>query len=369
MMIMNRLRKLYNSVKLFFYSLFYGMKNTEDIILRQTGEDSDEVKVHNVIQNNSVAKSLLKGEVTQEVEELRYRTYKVDSESQTFEYYSPTLALKKEGQSIKPIKYDNSDGLELITSQANEPLIETVKEGFDQLGKRGERTKYRIEIKRNNFIPRYKIEQYITRIDVKKIDNNNVVLDTFVSIYPNEDDFKSKGFVTEINNIMEYKRNTDIFDIEEIEFITKHAYLIKDNVKFRFTNVSFKEIKSFDGHFIIKFDAKLYTDVIDYTKIYYSKTMDEKYRNKVKKEVILSLSDYLVREKYVCENCGKEVYLDQKMIDELEVYQGRDITEEEIDSKNSNVLEFLDMQISKQTFDKMLCSDCLKKYMKENNLL
>ena len=364
----NKLIRIYNNIKLFFISLIYGMKNTEDIILHQTGEDSEETKIHNVIQTSSVAKALLKGEVTQEVEELRYRTYKVDEESQTFEYYSPTLALKKDGQNKKDIKYYN-DGFELLTSQTNDSLIETIQDGFNQLGKRGERTRYRIKISRGNFIPRYKIEQFITRIDVKKVDEENVVLDAFVSIYPNEEDFKSKGFIKEIEYIKDEKRGTDIFDIDEIEFITKHAYLIKDNVKFRFTNVKFMEIISFDGHYILRFKAKIYTDIIDYTKIYYSKTMDEKYKNKVRKDVVLSLSDYLVREKFVCEDCGKEVYLDQKMIDELNVYQGRDITTEEVKTDNINVLEFLDMQISNETFGKMMCSECLRKYLKNNNLI
>ena len=43
----------------------------------------------------------------------------------------------------------------------------------------------------------------------------------------------------------------------------------------------------------------------------------------------------------------------------------------EKDKKNENpqVLEFMDMQISEQTFGKRLCSDCLKKYLKDKNLI
>ena len=56
-------------------------------------------------------------------------------------------------------------------------------------------------------------------------------------------------------------------------------------------------------------------------------------------------------------------------MEQLNVYQGRDITEENFENENPQVLEFMDMQISEQTFGKRLCSDCLKKYLKDKNLI
>ena len=99
--------------------------------------------------------------------------------------------------------------------------------------------------------------------------------------------------------------------------------------------------------------------------------MDEKYKNKERKEVILNFNDYLTSEVYKCEECGKEVIMDKELMDALEAYNGKDITnEEEIEKEeNPQVLEFMDMQISEQTFGKKLCSECLKKYLKENKLI
>ena len=346
------------------------MKNTEDNILHQTGLSSNEgTSIIKEVEDKRVSKALLKGEVTQEVEELRYRTYKVDKESKTFEYFSPTLAIKKDGQDTKFLKYYEDDGLELITSQPNDCLIETVGELFEQVGGRGKRNDYRIKIKRN-FVPRYKIEQYITRLDVKKLDDNHVILDMYVSKYPNDKDFKSKGFVREIEKIRDEKIKSDILDFEEITFTTKHAYRIDDNVKFLFRNIWFREVVEFDGHYILKFKASIKQDIIDFTKIYYSKTMDEKYKNNEKKEIILNFNDYLVSNIYKCEECGKEVVMDKELMDRLDAYNGKDITKEEIgDEDNPQVLEFMDMQIAEQTFGKKLCSECLRKYLKENNLL
>ncbi len=364
------MKNLLNNIKFFFYSLIYGMKNTEDNILHQTGISSnDGISIIKEVEDKRVSKALLKGEVTQEVEELRYRTYKVEKESKTFEYFAPTLALKKDGQDTKFLKYDDRDGLELITVQPNDTLIETVEDTLEQVGGRGKRVDHRIKIKRN-FIPRYKIEEYITRLDVKKLDDTHVILDMYVSKYPNDKDFKSKGFVREIEKIRDEKIKSDVLDYEEISFITKHAYKIDDMVKFVFRNIWFREVVEFDGHYIVRFKASLNRDIIDLTKIYYSKTMDEKYKNKEKKEVILNFNDYLVSNVYKCEECGKEVLMDRELMDKLEAYNGKDITKEDVNTEeNPQVLEFMDMQIAEQTFGKKLCSECLKKYLVENKLI
>ena len=183
-------RKIKKNLKIFFYSLFYGMKSTEDIVFHQNGLDGNSgTSIIKQVQDKRVSKALLKGEITQEVQELRYRTYKVDKESKTYEYYSPTLALKNDKQNNKFLKYDDRDGLELITVQPNDFMVETMSETLEQVGGRGKRTEYRIKIKRN-FVPRYKIEEYVTRLDVKKLDETHVILDLYVSKYTNDKDFK-----------------------------------------------------------------------------------------------------------------------------------------------------------------------------------
>lgn len=363
------INKIKRNIQIFFYSWFYGMKSTEDKMFHQTGlTNSTGSSIIKEVDNQRVSKALLKGEVTQQVEELRYRTYKVDKESKGFEYYAPTLALKKDKQDTKFMKYDNSDGLELITIQPNDILVETVGETLEQVGGRGKRTQHRIKIKRN-FVPRYKIEEYITRLDVKKLDESHVILDIYVSKYPNDKDFKSKGFVREIEKIRDEKIKSDILDYEEISFITHHAYKLNDMIKFVFKNIWFREVREFDGHYILKFKASLKQDTLDLTKKYFSKTMEEKYKNKEKKKVVLNLFDYNQIQVYQCQECGKEIILDNELIDQINVYQGRDITEENFENENPQVLEFMDMQISEQTFGKRLCSDCLKKYLKDKKLI
>jgi hypothetical protein len=363
------LKKIKQNCVLFFYNLFYGIKNTEDIVFHQSGiTDESGTSVIKEIENKRVSKALLKGEVTQEVEELRYRTYKVDKESTNFKYYAPTLALKKDGQDNKFMKYDKSDGLDIITIQPNNVLVENVSETLEQVGGRGKREEYTIKIKRD-FTPRYRVEEYLKRLDVKKLDDTHVILDMYVSKYMNSYDFKSKGFIKEIEKIRDQKVKSDILDYQEISFITHHAYKLDDMIKFKFRNIWFKEVKEFDGNFILKFKAEIMNEDLDLTKRYFSKTMDDKYKNKEKKDTVVNFSDYATSKVYVCEECGKKVVLDMEMIDKLNAYQGRDITNEKTQDETPQVLEFMDMQISEQTYGKRLCSDCLKKYLQNNNLI
>ena len=76
-------RKFYNIL----YSLPFGLKGAEDEMLSQKSSlNTDNVGVHQVINENRLSKDLLKGEVTQQVEELRYRDYKVSKESKKYKF-------------------------------------------------------------------------------------------------------------------------------------------------------------------------------------------------------------------------------------------------------------------------------------------
>lgn len=375
---MNFIKKVKNKIILFFNSLIYGMKNTEEIVFHNNKNNIDgNTSIIKEVEDHSVAKALLRGEITQEVEELRYRTYLVDKESKNYKYYSPTLAIKNNDRLYKDIIYDTSDGLEIITSQYNDDIS---NEGWNKYldnvvklskkkkisyndvkaGVRGNVNK-RIHIQRD-FIPRFKLENFITRIDIKKYDENHMILDLFFSKYPMDDTYISKGFINELEKIKNGNRS-EIVDFNTLEFTTNHAYMLPDLVKFAFRNIRFIEIKEFDGHYIMRFKANFVKQETDLTKKYYSKTMDDKYKNKVKKEVILNVGEYLTKEKYICSDCGKEILVDYKLLDELRYYDGHDITKENIKSENKQVTEFMDMQISEQTLGRRLCSDCLRKYI------
>lgn len=383
---MKLIKKLRDRINAYWTGFFYGLKDANDTVFTQAGIDNSVgTEIQQQVTENRVSKDLLKGEVTQQVEELRYRTYKVDRESKQFEYFSPTKAIRFDKQDSKFVKYDNSDNLELITIQPNHANTANIYDGTKDvdflnaklvdgqgnvsinLGHFDVENKYNIEIERD-FMPRFKLETYTTRLVVKKLDDeDNMILDFYVSKYPQEKDMKSIYFIKEVEKLMSGYKQSDITSMIRVSFVTSHAYGLNDMIEFRFDHIYYKGILEYDGHYILKFKAHAYVNGKDQTDEFYSKSMDEKYRNNEKKEVVLdAFSGGNEYKTFVCAECGKTVEYDTEAIDNMQASLGRDITDDDI-SDDNGVMSYMDLQISEQTFGKKLCSDCLKKYLNNMN--
>lgn len=378
------MKKIWFTVKTFFHNLFYGMA-AADQVLFSNNNDTSSIVINKEVQDKRVSKALLKGEVTQEVEELRYRTYKVARESKGFEYFSPTLAKKKDINDSKFVNYENSDNLELITIQPNFFEKGTVYEALKQVditdadivkneaainvGKFKQDKRYTIILKRNEFaIPRYYLEEYITRLVVRHNveDDKKYYLDFYVSKYPNISDFKSKGFIKEIERVKNDGLRSDILDFTNVEFTTTHAYQMDDMIEFKFKYPIYKDIIEYDGHYIIRFTAQLISQ-FDMMDDFYSKTMDEKYKNKQAKDVVFNINGGDEHVEYYCEVCGKEIIYDTDDINNKPIKAPRGI-DEEIDLDEEHVSEYFDIQMTEQTTGQKMCRKCFYNWLKENNI-
>lgn len=373
--------KIFSQIEIFFINLIGATKNTETQLLTQAGVDTA-VGGITIGQDakegtHALSKALLRGELTEDVKQLRYRNYMVDREAKKYKYYAPTLALKKkEGKDNKFISYDKSDGLEVITIQNAHAIGETVGDGLQQIenGGRGEAAKYNIEIKRD-FTPRFKIEEFMEKLVVKRFDETHAVLDFYFSKYPdrfflnnNDKAFRTKPFIHEIENIRDNKVKSDILDIDSVRFVTFHAYKQDDLKEFLFNNVFFNEVAEFDGDYILRFKAVIQLEGFDLTKSFYNEEMDRKYKNHEKRDTVLDLSGKVPVETYICADCGKEVTFDVEKIDEMPIAEAREIDEEVNDDDSWNATEYFDMQIVEQTIGKKLCKKCLQKYIDKRGL-
>lgn len=373
--------KFFNEIKIWAHSLAAATKNVETQTLSQVNVDSVEGGI-NIVQDvnqgvHELAKALLRGELTEEVKQLRYRNYKVDREAKKYKYFSPTLALKKkEGKDNKFISFDKSDGLEVITVQYNYAISEDVLDAINQIenGGRGKKTKYKFEFKRD-FIPRFRMEEFAKKVVVKRLDETHVILDFYFSKYPerffrrsDDKSFRSKVFIHEIESIRDKGVKSDMLDVEELRFVTNHAYKQDDLMEFVFKNIMFREVAEFDGDYILRFKASIEHDGIDLTAAFYNKEMAEKYENKEKKELVLDVSGGAPIETYVCSDCGKVVTFDTQKMEEMPISEARDIDAEINEEDSWSVTEYMDMQIIEQTIGKKLCKSCLKKYIDNRGL-
>ena len=354
-------------VYLFFVGICNGLKSVEDHILTVTDNGSEtEIGGKKHIRANSVAGAMLRGEVTQAVKELRYRTYLVDREAQKFEVFSPTLALRREKMDSKFVEYENKDNLELVVIQLNDIYRESVNETLENDGARINKPKSAIKITRPDwFTPRFKIEDYTHRVVVRRVKDKECIVDFYVDRYPDNTRFKSKGFVREVEGIMNTGRKTDLVDISTLAFTTYKAFNAEDLNEFEFELHDFVGVIPYNGVYIIRFKATAIVDGNDLVETkYYDKTMADKYAKKERKEVVLPLfGDTTEKRVYKCSKCGKEIVYDPSRIDHMAASKPRLVTEEN-ESRDTGNTEYMDAEITEYTFGRCLCKKCAAEYIK-----
>lgn len=365
------MKRFWKNLKIFLVGLFGGMKITEDETLHQSGLDSDgSIGINQQITDRTVAKALLKGELTQEVIDLRYRTYLVARESKHYNYFSPTLAKKKK---LNDYKYATNsisldDNREIVTIQNNNSSIENIEEALLRInddGKYSEYTpNYTIIINRNKKIThRFLLEKFITKIVVKKGDNEySSVLDLYVSKYPNLNVPTSKPFIKELERIIDNGIRSDIFEINTIEFETSNAYKIDDMYHFEFGDIQLERIFEFNGCYIIRLITNIIDGGTDKTEEFYSERMAKRYENKESKNLTYHVDVNAQIRTYVCADCGKTVTYDARALDAMNASD---------DFSDGKITEYLDFEMTEHEFGRMLCKDCAMKEQEKiyNNVI
>ena len=356
------MKKTFLNIKNWLYllwtGLFWGLKSTDKEAFTQSGVDmGGGISMDEEMHTNRISHDLLAGKETQAVKELRYRTYKVDRESKMYEYFSPTLALKREEKlDSKFVKFENEENLNIITVQNNFPLTEGVLETLRQVDGQRHKIEYWIKlIREKGFLPRYRLEEYTKRIVVREYEKDvKAVLDFYVTKYPNDKDLKSKGFVREIEHVMNDGLRSDVLQIKNVSFVTCHAFNQYDMILFEFNNLQYRYVKEFDGHYVISFLSDIVKNGEDLTDKFKNQAMEEKYNKKERKDVVYELTTDMLKQTFYCADCGKAIEYDPMAIDEMEP---------SANPTGTNNTAYFDLQMAEQTFGKKLCTDCLKKYM------
>lgn len=286
------------------YSIPYAMKGANDEIFGNESKGVQGSTISQEVSDKRVANHLLKGEVTQEVAELRYRTYKVAQESEGYEYVGNGVLVKKDGTTMP------SERTKYTFSQENSLMCASISEEFKHMNDYGDE-KYRFEIM-YDFIPRFKMEQHAYRVDVK-IDDEKGIIRTVLRFhsYPNKYVVSSKPFLNMIDDyILRGVRGEFLNSIKSLSFSTYKASGEQDLVTYSFINPTFIDalLDENIGEYLVTYDWESYIrSPLDLPTKYYSKSMDEKYERKEKKEANVSMVE--TNRKRYCSICGKEVSL------------------------------------------------------------
>lgn len=315
------IKKIKEFFNKFLYYLSFGLKSANDEMFYQNAKsETSSTSINQNINDYRLSKNLLKGEVTQEVEELRYRTYAVERESNNYVYLGNGVAVKKKDK--KQFNYNNFNII-----QENLYNCKSISEEFKRIGKEEYASDdFTLNIVYNT-IPKYRLERYCFLFEIIK---NEGVKHLKLKFYNNPSDTLSYSFINDVKyyygkNLIDYDYN----NLTLLSFITYKCIGDDELVKYEFNNLVLKEVKFVDNDRIIEFiyDFNEFNRE-DLTDKYYSETMDKKYKNKEKKENIFVLDNNERLE--FCSECGKRI----------NVY---------------------DSDITRENFGYPLCNECIKK--------
>lgn len=328
-----------NKIKKYIYGLFNGLSVADREISTNTNNINETVSIEKHQEASSMADAMLKGEVTEEVKEMRHRNYKVSRESEHFSYLGNGLAVKNDDK-LKPHYRGLAFGgvSDVLLVQDNSLVYNNVYEELERVNSYGGQRNYVIKCERD-CLTRFRLEEFTQKLIVKKTDNKDKVkLQFYVSQYHKDDNLiLTKGFLNEIEAVFNKKKpsDNDIFNIKTVWFITQNAYNSDDLFKYEYINISFETIENYEGCYVIIFNGDVSVNGEDLTKKYYNKTVEERYKNKEKRNSTFILNPSL-NEEYKCSICG-------------------------------NVINKYDAQITEVTFGKPMCVDCLVKEEGEKN--
>ena len=304
-----------------YYGLPFGLKAANDEIMGSGDKVSNIPTINQEVSDERVAKHLLKGEVTQEVEELRYRMYKVENESKKYKYLGNGITVKKEDNEIK-----KTTKTKFKFTQDNEAVCETVTESLKQVGNYGTE-RYKFEIDYNSLV-RFKLEKFATKIDVDINEEEGKIETTLhFSTEPNPYDASSMPFINELKKLFDVKseyqvsRNEIASSIKNISFTTYKAHNEEDFVNYSFINgAKFKSFKQEGYDYLLTFEWGEYLRLpLDLESKYYSKSMAEKYEKKERKNVDVSMVQ--AERKRYCSVCGKEMSVYDADIQEVDGHE------------------------------------------------
>ena len=282
------MKKFWLNVKIFFAYLFRGMRSADDKLTvgEKTGSE-DNMSIEQKQEAQSVYADLLRGEVTQEVKELRHEMYYAERRSHDYIYNGGGRAAKLNDVFDYEGHVEKSDGHKILVVQDNRQDMANYEDyGIDINAEETDnvygtiknedvaKKEYTIKILRD-FYPRFKLEQFVTKVVVKQCDEKRIV-DLYVSKYPVEFDRISRQFVHAIEAIYMGDVRSELLEFEGLSFVTKGAYGSDDLIRYSFNNFEFKDIIDFDGSYVLRFLCDVVEDGTDLIDEFYDETAQKK---------------------------------------------------------------------------------------------
>jgi hypothetical protein len=252
---------------------------------------------------STLCDSLVHGEITQEVKNLRWRTYKIlkssNNNSVTIKGYDengyPIYTINKTNNKklLKKIKLDTLDSYELEMVFTNDKIPNGVFELMAEINDKNNldlieyliknKPEKPLNIDRNEY-PKFFIENYTKKINIRTIDETEKLLEFYIDKYPDEYNKNNNLFLKEIEKIIKNKNfKSNSLEFDGVSFITNNTIGSEDFLFYEYKILSFDKIIEFDGNYVIKFKSKIIKNGEDVLVKYIENELEEKYQKKERK--------------------------------------------------------------------------------------
>lgn len=297
------------------------MVNVEKNAFGQGGEQlGQSVNQVQRLKQGMLSDALTRGEITQEVKELRWRMYKVVKATAGVtavitgydEDGYPIVEVKGKSKKryLKNVIVDGEDDYKTIMVVDNSEVMLGTSDGSDvealegvdgttEEDKDGDKTRTIGEISFDDYMsnikserpiniirdirPKFDIETYTKKLIVREISKTERLLEFYVSMYPDEYNRKSRFFLSELKKAKNNPRASDSLDIKGVNYITVNTMGTSDYELYEYEITSFDKMIEFDGHYVIKFKANVTINGDNIIDKFREIDLDERYKNKERK--------------------------------------------------------------------------------------
>lgn len=275
-------------------ALSLAMSNVEKNAITQTADSlADGVQSIMDVNEGRLSNDMMKGKITKQVHQMRWRMYKVLFHSQMKRIEDITDGKVKMSnvdlsKALRGLDLpDNLGDVRMVINNREESLSMSDMVGVkDKLTKPEMdammKVKRRISITRE-LLPKFELENYTERLIVTKIDEKKCHLDFYINKYSDIYDKRTPFLIKEVEKAMKNPRLTDMLNIDNLGFITNKDVGVEDFLEFLYKVDGFKEIINFKGYYIIRFTAESVIDGNNILEDFVDHELDIKYERKEKK--------------------------------------------------------------------------------------
>ena len=267
-------------------ALAVALSNVEKNTLSQVSENSNAgLDMTQRKTQGTIWDALINGEMTEEVKLFRARIYKVTEamnkvvvsvkgyDENGYPIYDITA--KDDAARLKKHRVDTTDKYTPEVIFHNKLITKGLHETSNSVDDEGEPAL----IIMRDFLPRFLLEKYTHKVIVRKITDQEKLVEFYILKTPAQFQTNSKFFLTFFKKIMKDLKH-DFFKINSIEFMTglddigvDESYLVELDIK------DIVKVVEFDEYYVVKYNAKL-TNFEDTKEFFTDENLDKLYEQK-----------------------------------------------------------------------------------------